>query len=270
MSIAGFAPRGTVSREILASRGLAESWRDVRTLDDVARCEVIGAGPDGHPGLCVSALPVVVREPPRRLGFYPDEKAIVWEQLGPDLWGAIDREFPPTPEDLARPKLTAGHAVMLDDGRMWVVPVIRRFDGGCGLPQRAWWDSSGQFCLDPKPDYRELWEMSAEAEALFSTPGAKITYERGIAMALAFLGLNYRIGKPEQTLIGLIHTGNFPEILSAAIDGPKVTAYLEEIEAARKKNDALISAPPSPNGTPGDADSCPPTPQAAETSGSCE
>lgn len=207
----------------------------MRTLDDVARCEIIGQGPDGHPGLCISALPVVGREPPRRMGFYPQESAIVWEQLGPDLWGAIDAEFSPTPSDLARPRLTAGHAVSLDDGREWIVPVIRRWDGGCGLPQRAWWNALGEFRLDPKPDYRDLWEQSAEAEALFGTPGAKIPYEHGIAMALAFLGLNYRLGKPEQTLLGLVHTGNFQNVLWAAIDGPKVAAALEEIEAAQKK-----------------------------------
>ena len=113
ITLAAFAPQGKLVRSLLASRGLGETFADVEDLDDLCRSEIAtSGGPGGEPGLLVSALPVVSREPPRRIGYHPDDPHIRWERCaGVDLWIGLDATSPPTPDDLARKRQLAGHTI---------------------------------------------------------------------------------------------------------------------------------------------------------------
>jgi hypothetical protein len=260
--LSGFAPdRGKLSRSLLAARGLAEAWSDVEQLDDVAYCEITGRGPDGGPGLVVSALPVAGREPPRRVGYYPDETAIRWTLAREGLWLAVDDHFPVAPSDVARRKQFPGHPVELADGQEWIVPVVRRGlkKGVPALPERMGWDAHGQFGMVLDPRYGVLWERTEKLMEYFGTGEHSMSYADAAELDLDFLGLNYRIGKVEATALGLLDTTNWEKILWAALDGPTIDKAMAAVEAAKKNGVAPPSPPSSTSGTPGGADFCPDT-----------
>jgi hypothetical protein len=264
--------RQRLARSILAARGLSEAWADVEVWDQIACCEVIGKGPDGHPGLVVSALPTISQEPPRRIGYYADDPSIRWRPAGELVWIGIDQEFPPRPEDLARCEQFPGHLVKLADGRQWLVPLVRRGirSGEPALPRSMQWDAAGRFAMVLEDRYQAIWDKTQRVVELFLEPGSpgfgSIEYQLAGDLALDFLGMNYRLGRIEQSAMKLVNSANWQQVLWAAIDGPQIDAAMRAEETS-KKNGA--PPPAAASSTPGAAACCPITDPAAATSGSC-
>ena len=248
-------PQGKLAQSVLASRGLAGLWSDCTDIGDFSVCEVMDRGPDGGPGIVVSALPVESREPPRRLGYRPED-AQQWVQVSQGCWIGIDAQLPPTPADLARRVSFAGYRVTLGDGNGWVVPVLREpITDKPLLPEEFWWDESGAFQRVLRKEYESLWERVLKLVDVFLKPGSN-TYgqmdrEEAVALGLEILGLNYRIGRGEQRVLRLINSTNWDDLLFQVVDGPLYVAAQKEIAEAQKKSASAASPPAAAASTPG-------------------
>lgn len=268
---AQLAPGGKLSRSLLAARGLGEVFEDVRELDDLARIDMSALGPGNQSGMIISALPVESREPPRRIGYYPQDPAIEWHSFdNGSLWIAIDTQNPPTPADLARSKQLQGHAVEMADGQQWIVPVLRRWPSGSGLPQDWEFDDAGQFVQRIKARYRQLWDRSAWVHALHYDAATenRVDLAEALQFVLDCLALNYRIGRNEQRLCHLVDTTNWETALGATVDLPKVMQALAQKKTETEKPAENGTAPPSANSGPGSTADSPATGPAAATSSS--
>jgi len=229
-------PGGTLNRRLLADRGLADVLADVEAAGLAHHEIAAAAGPGGKPGMIVCARPGEGVPLPRRLGYYPDDPHVTWHTLrGGDLYLAIDATSPPGPEDLLRRDPLGGQAVRLGDGREWQVPVIRCPIGGTQLPQSIGWHD-GALGLQVKPAYRDLWDRSLAA-ADFAFVSGTISYEVGAALAVDVLALNYRLGRDELTLLGLLDTLNIEHVLHAMVDYAKVKAF--NVERKKKAGSSL-------------------------------
>lgn len=249
--------------ETLARYGLETSLGGVSSVRrELSTVELPRGGPPEN-GSGMLLIPLVPgKPPPVRLGMYRDHQQ--WLQVAddPPLWIGTDVEYPPTPDDLARPRQVEGHWVALDDGNDWMVPIIRSInpEAVTNLPRRIGYDRTGELVARVKPEHEELW---ARAEQVWDWVYAGGSYSVGEIMphCLAFLGVNYRIGKWEVERLGLLDTANYPEILRAAVDAP----FAEQWAAAEKKrtDSGQDTPPPESSGTePGETDSTPDTPPA--------
>jgi hypothetical protein len=263
---AELAPDGKISPAMLAEHGdLARALADVTDLGDAAVCELTGGGPGGSSGCILSALPAEGR-PPLRLCYAPDFQT--WRQFG-NLWVGVDNEHPITPADLRRKKLFTGYELELA-GQTWTVPVVRDPEGGTGLPRDFVYDDGGAVQERIKTGYLALWEKFAKAVWLFFDPEGpwppRIDLAEGMELCLAALALNYRVGRIEQNLLGLVDSETWTTILAAAVDWPtyrdlaeavegqKKTAALKAISREIARSDASTAiSPGQPEGSPATA-----------------
>jgi len=151
-------------------------------------------------------------------------------------WVGMWNDNPPAPEELIRRDVLVGHSVRLGDGREWIAPVARGWaDGGGwfnGLPHRFDLDDAGQWTRRSiVAAYAELWEIAtwfwdafvgsnAEAGTTVMLNNAKVNDG-----AIAALAANYRIGRLEAAMAGLLEDRSAVEVLKALIDWPKVMEW---------------------------------------------
>lgn len=260
---AEIAPGGKLARPPLAARGIAAAFSDVGDVQlDCSLTTIAGQGPGRFSGVILCALPM--NGTPRRLGYYPAEQT--WHPCGDgsQLWIGLDSAEPPTPACLARKRRFPGHRVTLGDGHEWEIPILRAPDGRTSLPRSMGWDAAGEFRMTVKRDYAAAWEAAEKTARLFfeSETGGVIEFEEALLLGLQALGFNYRIGRHEQSVLQLIDTTNWEEVLGATVDLPTVKEYV----AAEKKRRPSAPSPGSPSCSPGGGGSFPDTGRAAETS----
>lgn len=254
-----YFPRATVAavregdrfrREFLAGHGLDQSLGGVRSIDrEFSLMEFTAAGPGDAPGAMLT--PVIPEAPPPRIGFYPAVQTWTKVAAEPELWIGLDRDYPPRPDDLARPRVFPGHPVVLADGQTYQVPVIRSPLGGrSSLPRQLYHDPAGVLILQVRPEHEVLWAASGRVWDAFFEPDSAgtMTYSEILGHTLAFLGLNYRYGPREQSALRLVDTDNWREVMKAAVDWPAV-------EAEQKKTEEAAGM----SSSPGPADSAPDT-----------
>ncbi len=122
-----------------------------------------------------------------------------------------------------------------------MVPRARAFPAGCVLPKALLLGPDGEVI---EGDVLERFAaLGAVAERIWPVLRVELGWAapeddfRGIeraeawALALRALGINYRIGGHEASLLALLTTENISAVLSAIVDGP-------EIEARAKKKAA--------------------------------
>lgn len=242
---AQLSPRGALSRGLLADFGLTEIFADVRRVDELHPAEVAPKGPDGRPGLLISATSAdqaTLYRPTRQ----------TWRRLTDRLWIGLELGPPPGPTDLARPKLLEGYAVELADGQLYQVPLLRRPDGRTSLPRRLGWDDEGQFEARIAPQYETLWEASAQVHDLVFH-GGNYDLEWAVDFCLRALALNYRVDRHLQNVLGLLDSDAVPRVFDAVVDLP----WYHELIASKKKNAAAEAAaeppPAGPSTSPGPA-----------------
>jgi len=219
----------------LHGRGVEHVFSDVLP-QHCSRFESRALGPGGKSGCFVVVNTAGV--PPLRAGYYPDQQA--WTQIrkDPDTWIGIDKEHPPTPVDLVRPKVIAGWDVLLGDGNQWTVPVIRSVEHLTNLPRDMFYDADGEFHLEIAGQYKDLWDQAGKAWDVLhgyfaSEEGVK--YSEILELCLTFLGVNYRIGRMEQSALRLVTTSpdTWMEILGAVCD----VRFSEMLATAEKKTE---------------------------------
>lgn len=257
------------SRAALERYDLAGTLGDVR-LGDLSRQELTtAAGPGGKSGAMIAVN--AAGQPPARFGYHAAFQSWTCVLTDPELWVGVDREYPPTPVDLARPNLLDGHPVTLADGNSYVVPIVRSPDRSRqSLPKEMFYDAAGQFQTEVHRDYAALWEISGEVwDFLMPDPedaehGMKeMAYSKILDYCLAILGANYRYNRAEHAALRLVNTGRqtWERIFEAALDAP----FIASVVTASKKN-ADLPPPATAAGPPGGEGSAPSTDQAAENS----
>lgn len=273
------APDGVLSQTLLRSRGLERTFCDVTDLRrQAAIAELTGPGPGGHSGCLFCALPAA-GDPPPRLHYAPEFQT--WTEVGPELYVGTDNEHPITAADLRRKQVFEGYDLELA-GQTWKVPVIRDPEGGTWLPRIFAYDDGGKVVQRIRETYLALWERFARAVWLFFDPEGpwplRMDLTEATDLCLDALSLNYRVGRIEQNLLGLIDSENWYMILAAAVDyfthrdvAEAVEAQKKTLAADRLRCGISPEIPPSPASIatlPGPADGCPGTAPAGANCGS--
>ena len=201
----------------LKSLELHDLFGDITSIDSLSVSEVKTAGPSGSQGVLMSVGAKGIR--PDAARYLPEQQA--WKQVSSAVWIGTDagpvsggvqasggRQSPdgasPTPERLARENcaVSSFENVILADGNIWEVPVIREpldLDGNLelsefqqsNLPSVFYRDVDGRWRKDVVERYRDMWQKSRELfDKMMSGEGAY--YSELITFASQVLGLRYR------------------------------------------------------------------------------
>jgi hypothetical protein len=196
--------------------------------------EVFNNGPDGGQG-CFATF--------GDQGFNGLDK-IEWMAMTPGQVNGVlvglHPDYRPGPADLVRKRLLQGHEVTLSDGNNWLVPVARQFGGSSPLPTSLRWDGSAWVPGDVLKSYQELFGKACRIWDVLCNhqPGEDISISDGAEIAVSALGLNYRIGRCEVSLLGLMDTRCLFEVLKMVVDWPT-------FEKVIKKNAELSESTPA-------------------------
>jgi len=189
-------------------------------------------------------------EPPVNIG-YAGEVSQAWHErpAGCDCWLGLDKQYPPTPAELAI-DMPTGHPLELGDGQTWRVAIVRSVQ-----PERSQvpfdfvYDDRGRPTTERQAS--ALWELAEQGWNHYFDRAHHpiISTEILLDLCLGALGLNYRLGKAEQTVLRLVNSRNWSRCLELLLDVP----LLEE-HAALEKKTGDRSAPGLPSASPGPAD----------------
>lgn len=202
--------------------------------------DIVGAGPGGTAGKLFAAGKYLTDAD--NFGFYASRQT--WHKAGGGCWIGYETDALPTPDQLKRAKTLAGHEMKLGDGRLWTIPVARRFEEGrwqSALPNQMVYDpdtNTWQYSGTVKT-YQRLWDIAERWwDMLTDTPdedgtrNVDISTADGVAWATECLAVNYCVGPVECSVMQLWNDSNIGEVLSAVCDLPTLTAW------AKKKSDA--------------------------------
>jgi len=253
----GTAQNGKLSREVLAKRGIADVFSDVKGPKfgdcEVAECK---SGPGGLSGVILA----YTRPDGKAPAAHYDARGWTWTQCRDNLWIGTDGNT--TAEDLQRPRGYDGYSVPLADMGDFLIPVIRRDDGSTELPRVMAWSDAGEFSETIREKYRSFWEETAAVLTWLVEGSTKEQIDTGKAAQLAIraLTINYRFGMLEQRVLQIVDTENYLSIIGMTVDIVKVT----EIADAKKK-ESLNPEENTTNSTPGQPDATQATAQAEAT-----
>jgi hypothetical protein len=263
-------PDGELNRELLRAADLAETLADVRA-GDCSILELSGAGPGGHSGAILCALPTS-QKAPVRLGFYPDfqtwsEFRLTTSSLTTDhcplttLYVGLDKEHPPTPECLCRKRRIDGYEVALGDGHTWTVPIVRDPRGASRMPSRWTYGPARKATTTLRDEYRAVWETWGPVVDFFFDPGGRTELAMDVQEALDYclqvLALNYRLGPCEQCLLDLVGPDNWSTVLAASVDLPTFRDVYERVHQQRLQQQKKTASPTPPPGKGASASSTP-------------
>jgi len=240
--MAGFlyfaAGRPRVDQAWLESHGPAHAFEP----DDLGRLSQaeVGQGPGDQRGVLFTRT----AGEPQPMGYAPGVQK--WAKaVGGDWWLGCETDAPPTPADLLRAEAIDGHLVRLGDGQKWLVPVARMVAGGSTLPQAIVLGPKGEKIGRALPRYVALGRhgerVAVDLRIKMGVDAAPDGYEpvsvsEGWDIAVEALGINYRLGPDEVSLLELITTQNMVPILEALVDMPTLRAVTaERLAAAAKK-----------------------------------
>lgn len=195
-------------------------------------------GPDGGQG-------VILAQPgpdDSQVGYYPDRQT--WRRIpSSSAWVGLYPDSRPGPADVLRRQTLDGHLVRLADGNQWLVPIARGIaEEGDGiawypaLPQRMDLDDEGKWQANgPLPKYEELWKLAliwwdAFRGVEVTDEGATVEFPGGnlFDAAVIALGANYRLGRVEVAMLGLLDSQSPARVLNALIDWPTLEAALQK------------------------------------------
>ena len=225
-----------LSAEVLTHYGLRDVLGDIENVDSqTSMFDLRGKGPGDATGVLLTVFPV--GKPPPRLSYSPDRQQWQLVQRTPELWLGVDSEYVTVPADLARVRQVPGTLVHLADGTQWLVPIVRSDPVVTGrmtcLPQDIYHDADGQVVAALKPAFHDLWRLSGEVWDL-CFGGQEMPWEMVLNHCLRFLGVNYRVGRFENSVLRLIDTSEMDgrpiwlNILRAVLDIPFMEQVLEK------------------------------------------
>lgn len=222
---------GPAGREaLLRQLGLSDVLRGA----SMPYCEQSN-GPGGLSG-------IVVDTGKTERAFYEREKQTWCECDDGAFWCGYWNEHRPGPETLARESYVEGYDVALSDGNKWIVPLVRVINGTTRLPQIIGFAKDGKTILNVHSRYKEFYEMGLRVwENYINEARYAETREALLPVVIAALGVNYRVGKWECGVLGLLDTVNIRAIAHAMIDGPTIDEYEANLQ---KKTDLEADATP--------------------------
>jgi hypothetical protein len=183
--------------------------------------------------------------PSEIVGYYPDRQT--WKKApGNSWWVGIDRNNPPKPEDLGRDESLPGHLVTLGDQAKWVVPIIRGLSDEGGnlawsreVPTVSRLNEDGKWIEgDMLPEFEHLWQVALDWFELANLRGTDEINERfgnmgnGHDYAAEALGVNYRIGPAEASILRLFTPQIVAKVLNAISDMPTYFEWIKKKLAA--------------------------------------
>lgn len=265
-SKAKLAPNGKLNRDILVDRGISDVFSDI-VGPEANDCSVgdVSGGPGGLSGVILTYENNAGVTPPAF--FKPNLQK--WHQCddGDELW--IGLVGTPSADDMARKRQYNGYNITLSDEAddNWGVPIIRRPDDTTCLPTSARFGKNGEFTESIKERYRAYWTDTLTVQDWLLSEGGygRIVLGEAVRLALRALSINYRVGRHEQNVLGLIDNINCLEVLTVTIDMPAITA-VKQAEDDAKKKEGHHGPLDSPNTTAGPQDLCQDTSQPVENS----
>lgn len=145
------------------------------------------------------------------------------------LWLGVDRSDPPGPAELEREDLIPGVDVEMGDGNRWTIPLAR------ALPRQRAWDGTGWGDGPVVAQYAELFDRAqaafsalVHAIGLTEEPPSKVTLDDESDLAVAALGVNYKVGPAEASYLGLVTTKAQGRAVLAMCDFEGLKKKLEE------------------------------------------
>jgi hypothetical protein len=216
----------------LAAAGL------VLASESVSHVPLDRDGPGGAGGLLCSLVPQAAGGRQAEFGYFPARQA--WAAVnGGRYWIGFDKSDPPRPIDLQRRELIAGHPVKLNDGHEWHIPAARLFPQGSAFPAVLRLGPDDRLVTEVVPEYRGLVGQVERLWPVFiGEAGATdvgLTDEQIWSLCVDALRANYCVGPREVSVLGLLTTRCWYEVLAALVDAPTVRAWL-----ADKKNGLAI------------------------------
>lgn len=235
----GITSSGVIkNQEKLRSLDLFELVGDIPS-EHLSYSEIQGGGPDGQGGVLLGLAAAGVVAAAR---WSPERQS--WRQVSHAVWIATDRdpksgaELVPRPEDLERPCSLSTENVLMVDGSIWEVPVIREPVSGqsflppdlhdCRLPKSFYRGIDGVWQAHVTAEYRDLWNQSTVLfqKMIDSEP---VMYVEAFQFVLSVLALRYRFNVlvhsrwPEQWL----STKNVMDVVRAAVGWNIVERMIE-------------------------------------------
>jgi autotransporter passenger strand-loop-strand repeat protein len=222
------------SADTIAKAGL----QDVLSGGPVTSAMVGSGGPGGGGGIYVASGD----------GVISTSALSGWKPRGEGVWIGLDGDMP-SESELRRQDIVRGVGVTLADGEPWEVPVGRLClsPGETSLPQRFGLGDDGSTVREVAPAYARLWELAGDVfQALVGLPidgedasqqeePEGISFERGVDIAADVLGVNYRVGRAELLMAGVLDTSSVRAVLYAFSDAQTYEELTLQVDEAKKK-----------------------------------
>lgn len=267
--------RNTLTPADAAAVGLAYAFE--KSID----CAQVSNGPGGKHGIVCAQSDSYGDG---QLGYRPENQ--VWIQIpGSEIHVGHYKGHLPTADELLRQKPLGGHILELDSGDRWLCPQARSYsekmEGDelaiywhCQLPQRLSLGADGHWVRGGVTGrYAALWELT-EAWQRMKFPDApendrrRFDDEGQIDAAVLCLQANYRIGRLEASLLGLLNDELVGQILDCNIDWATFVSLIQKktaLAAAKMASSSPSIPPATPNSSAGPAGETPITDQPAPT-----
>lgn len=198
-------------------------------------------GPDGKGGL-VFAVGAGAKPT-----YKPAEQAWVRCAVpaggGPAPWVGIWNDNRPAPDDLKRKRFVGGELIELADGSRWAVPVCHSVVRGSTLPKRMVLGDDGRtWELRELPEFLSLCARAEKVWEAFVNQKAEedgrstieLDHQTAAEVAVEALGVNYRVGAVEVSMLGMLDTDTLYDVMMAVVDGFTVLRVGKDAE---KKSD---------------------------------
>ena len=215
-------------------------------------CVECMAGPSGAGGIVIGADAA-------SLGYFPDRQtwAPMADHFGIVRWVGYDTL--PAARELERSEPVDGYVLELPHGdgsqQEWIIAKGRIFPRGTLLPQSLGLSPDGTLTRKVLPTYaaaaacgERIWATIRKANGLLEEGEAieDLSDEEGFAAAATVLGVNYRVGPAEVSLLGVVTTANLLAILACYVDYPAYQAW-RRMHQESKKNET--GSTPGPEGS---------------------
>lgn len=216
-----------------------------------------GRGPDGATGGAVFAAESQVQS--GEVGYHANRQT--WRQIpGSPVWVGHYTDARPSPEVLSRPEQLSGYWLTLADDRPWLVPTARgltiyglddpaaeltlryhtRLPSRLDLAADGKWVASGVL-----PKFHALWELAEGFAAVRyggqQDAGDRYSGDQAVEAAVLCLQTNYRVGRVELAMLGVLTDDLVSDVLDRLIDGPQLVEYLKK-KADRERSKAEPAA----------------------------
>jgi hypothetical protein len=232
--------KGIADAALLKSVGLGYALNDPPAVNSLR----IQSGPGAAPGLLclIEPAPGAAAEG-SPLRYAPQDQT--WRKRADGkFWVGLTNPGRPAPEQLIRARFISGIPIRLADGNDWTIPICLSIARGSSLPKALVLGEDGEsWTLEELPEFISLCGDAETIWAAFQKSQAgqiEFNLKEATRIAAAALGVNYRLGILEASLLRLLTTQNIWEILQAMID---LSAVMQiALEHQKKASDAAGSS----------------------------